>query len=153
MGSVLEPEATWAFWDRHTIWTFSGLPIRGVIRFFQKQWKTTSCHAPGPPGTVAPRASNRISVSAAAPENGPCWIDFAERTSKSSVPLTNGTGSTCGEAPTMTCLVAARNAVFSTSVRTGKLKRVAKIVLKPARAPLRDANHDKAKKLCMYVMI
>ena len=109
--------------------------------------------APGPPGTGAPRASDRTSFSAAAPENGPFWIDFAARASTSSAPLTNGTGSMCGESPTVTFLAAARNAVFSTCVRTGSLKRVAKIVLKPARASTRAANPRKVRKLCMYVMI
>ena len=33
MCFFLKPEATWALLDRHTIWTFSGMPIRGVARF------------------------------------------------------------------------------------------------------------------------
>ena len=35
MRSFLEPEATWALLDRHTIWTFSGMPILGVFRFVE----------------------------------------------------------------------------------------------------------------------
>ena len=71
----------------------------GCISFFRNNGKQHVFDTPGPPGTGAFRASDATSFSAAAPENGPFWIDSAARAPKSSAHLTNVAESSRGGPP------------------------------------------------------
>ena len=150
MCSFLELEATWALLDRHTSWTFCGLPIRGVARFSEtlenKQFSTPRAR----PEQV--RLGPRIAFSAAAPESGPFLIDVAARISKKSL-FDQRSRIDVRRAPNNEMFGRGATSVFSTYVRTGSPKRVANIIFKPARAKRRAPNRGKARKLCMHVMI
>ena len=67
--------------------------------FLETFWKQNVFDAPGPPGTGAFRASDATSFSAAAPENGPFWIDSAAIALKTKLNLTNVAESSRGGTP------------------------------------------------------
>ena len=125
----------------------------GVYFVFQKQWKTTRFRRPGPARNRCVSGLGRDVFFGGRSRERSVLNRFCSESTKKRSTFSKRSQIDVRRPPTVTFLATACHAVFNTCVRTGRPKRVAKIVLKQVCGARPNPNRVNGPKLCMYVMM